>query len=170
MNCLRRHLCKAKVRLFCGCSYPIYPDSPDFLSLPRQVSNLEFKFRKLPYTVILYHWVRFTSLYSCWGFTPFYSTRFNQPQDFLYCNKQGHEQLRNLIIGVKMGFLSRQKIFLWLHACFIFGDSTSNRSRRLIPTPTFNGQLQLIASLRLLRFQRIIVVSILSAYNEAGFS
>lgn len=45
MNYLRRgtHLCKAEVRLFCSCSYPIQPysDSPDFLSLPRHVSNLE---------------------------------------------------------------------------------------------------------------------------------
>ncbi|MFT4021017.1 MAG: aminotransferase class I/II-fold pyridoxal phosphate-dependent enzyme, partial [Acinetobacter sp.] len=77
------------------------------------------------------------------------------PDDFLYCNRQGHPKLREALqqhwgtdglnfstsdIYITNGCMA--SLSLVLQAFSDIGDNI------IIPTPTFNGQLQLLASLK----------------------
>jgi DNA-binding transcriptional MocR family regulator len=78
-----------------------------------------------------------------------------QPEDFLYCNKQGHQLLRQALsdhwredgiyVATEDIFISNgcmPAIALLIQQMSREGDSI------IIPTPTFNGQLQMLASLK----------------------
>ncbi|KQG47531.1 GntR family transcriptional regulator [Acinetobacter pittii] len=138
------------------------PESPDFLSLPRQVSNLELH-NQIQEAALQSHLVPLGSIQLTPHFIPVEGLRRSiqralkncQPQDFLYCNKQGHEQLRKALSdhwredGI---FIAVEDIFI-TNGCMpalslVIQHLTEVGDSILIPTPTFNGQLQLIASLK----------------------
>lgn len=138
------------------------PISPAFESRPRTVSNLVLQ-NQIQEASIQHHLIPFGAIQLSPELIPVDTLRRSiqralkhcKPEDFLYCNRQGHLQLREALAqhwredGI---YISSEDIFisngcmpalsLLIQLLSQEGDSI------LIPTPTFNGQLQLIAGLK----------------------
>ncbi|WP_111895675.1 PLP-dependent aminotransferase family protein [Acinetobacter sp. MB5] len=82
------------------------------------------------------------------------SLKHSHPEDFLYCDRQGHPRLRQALLehwsedAIHIAF---DDIFITngcMAALMLIIQSLTNIGDSIIlPTPTFNGQLQLLASL-----------------------
>ncbi|MDM1018723.1 PLP-dependent aminotransferase family protein [Acinetobacter sp. VNK23] len=138
------------------------PESPCFESMPRQVSNLD-----------LHNQIQTASIQN--QLTPLGAIQLSphlipvdglrrslqralkhcQPEDFLYCNKQGHQQLRQALSdhwredGI---YVASEDIFI-SNGCMpalslLIQQLSKEGDSILIPTPTFNGQLQMLASMK----------------------
>lgn len=138
------------------------PESPKFESMPRRVSNLE-----------LQNQIQTASIQSL--LTPLGAIQLSphlipvdglrrslqralkhcQPEDFLYCNKQGHLQLRQALSdhwredGI---YIAPDDIFI-SNGCMpalslLIQQMSREGDSIIVPTPTFNGQLQLLAGLK----------------------
>lgn len=138
------------------------PESPKFESMPRRVSNLELQ-NQIQTASIQSHLTPLGAIQLSPHLIPVDGLRRSlqralkhcQPEDFLYCNKQGHLQLRQALSdhwredGIYIGpddiFISNgcmPALSLLIQQMSREGDSI------IVPTPTFNGQLQLLAGLK----------------------
>ncbi len=138
------------------------PESPKFESMPRRVSNLELQ-NQIQTASIQSHLTPLGAIQLSPHLIPVDGLRRSlqralkhcQPEDFLYCNKQGHLQLRQALsdhwredgiyIAPDDTFISNgcmPALSLLIQQMSREGDSI------IVPTPTFNGQLQLLAGLK----------------------
>lgn len=138
------------------------PDSPQFESMPRQVSNLDLQ-NQIQTASIQSHLTPLGAIQLSPHLIPVDGLRRSlqralkhcQPEDFLYCNKQGHMQLRQALSdhwredGI---YVAIEDIFI-TNGCMpalslLIQQMTKEGDSILIPTPTFNGQLQMLAGLK----------------------
>ncbi|KXZ66678.1 PLP-dependent aminotransferase family protein [Acinetobacter venetianus] len=138
------------------------PDSPQFESMPRQVSNLDLQ-NQIQTASIQSHLTPLGAIQLSPHLIPVDGLRRSlqralkhcQPEDFLYCNKQGHMQLRQALAdhwredGI---YVAIEDIFI-TNGCMpalslLIQQMTKEGDSILIPTPTFNGQLQMLAGLK----------------------
>ncbi|WP_312101577.1 aminotransferase-like domain-containing protein [Acinetobacter venetianus] len=138
------------------------PDSPQFESIPRQVSNLDLQ-NQIQTASIQSHLTPLGAIQLSPHLIPVDGLRRSlqralkhcQPEDFLYCNKQGHMQLRQALSdhwredGI---YVAIEDIFI-TNGCMpalslLIQQMTKEGDSILIPTPTFNGQLQMLAGLK----------------------
>lgn len=140
----------------------VVPVSPQFESIARQVSNLDLQ-NQIQTASIQSHLTPLGAIQLSPHLIPVDGLRRSlqralkhcQPEDFLYCNKQGHEQLRKALAdhwredGI---YVATEDIFI-SNGCMpalslLIQQITKQGDSILIPTPTFNGQLQMLASLK----------------------
>ncbi|MEG0744776.1 MAG: PLP-dependent aminotransferase family protein [Acinetobacter sp.] len=138
------------------------PDSPSFESKARQVSNLDLQ-NQIQTASIQNHLTPLGAIQLSPHLIPVDGLRRSlqralkhcQPEDFLYCNRQGHEQLRKALSdhwredGI---YVATDDIFI-SNGCMpalslLIQQMSQEGDSILIPTPTFNGQLQMLASLK----------------------
>ncbi len=138
------------------------PDSPQFESMPRQVSNLDLQ-NQIQTASIQSHLTPLGAIQLSPHLIPVDGLRRSlqralkhcQPEDFLYYNKQGHMQLRQALSdhwredGI---YVAIEDIFI-TNGCMpalslLIQQMTKEGDSILIPTPTFNGQLQMLAGLK----------------------
>jgi DNA-binding transcriptional MocR family regulator len=138
------------------------PKSPSFESKARQVSNLDLQ-NQIQTASIQNHLTPLGAIQLSPHLIPVDGLRRSlqralkhcQPEDFLYCNKQGHEQLRKALSdhwredGI---YVATEDIFI-TNGCMpalslLIQQISQEGDSILIPTPTFNGQLQMLASLK----------------------
>ncbi|WP_333663718.1 aminotransferase-like domain-containing protein [Acinetobacter sp.] len=138
------------------------PESPSFESMPRQVSNLDLQ-NQIQTASIQSHLTPLGAIQLSPHLIPVDGLRRSlqralkhcQPEDFLYCNKQGHQQLRQALSdhwredGI---YVASEDIFI-SNGCMpalslLIQQLSKEGDSILIPTPTFNGQLQMLASLK----------------------
>ncbi len=138
------------------------PESPKFESMPRRVSNLELQ-NQIQTASIQSHLTPLGAIQLSPHLIPVHGLRRSlqralkhcQPEDFLYCNKQGHLQLRQALSdhwredGI---YIAPDDIFIsngCMPALSLLIQQMSREGDSIIaPTPTFNGQLQLLAGLK----------------------
>ena len=137
---------------------PIYDD---FSTQARSISNFELQ-QEIQNAEINHHLVHLGSIQLSPDLIPTVELRRSiqralkmcKPEDFLYSERQGNTQLRHAISqhwaedGV---FISQDEIFI-TNGCMaalsvVIQTITKQGDSIIIPTPTFNGQLQLLASL-----------------------
>ena len=137
------------------------PQHPDFKSKPRQVSNLElqmeiFQAANDPNRVHL------GSIQLSPQLIPIDALRrsiqralkHSHPEDFLYSNRQGHVQLREALSAhwAEDGFyIAKEDIYI-CNGCMpalsvLIQTLTQVGDSIIVPTPNYNGQLQLLAAL-----------------------
>lgn len=140
----------------------LVPEHPDFKSKPRSVSNLElqmeiFQAANDPNRVHL------GSVQLSPNLIPIDALRrsiqralkHSHPEDFLYSNRQGHLQLREALSAhwAEDGFyISKDDIYI-CNGCMaalsvLIQTLTQQGDSIIIPTPNYNGQLQLLATLK----------------------
>ena len=138
------------------------PESPKFESMPRRVSNLELQ-NQIQTASIQSHLTSFGAIQLSPHLIPVDGLRRSlqralkhcQPEDFLYCNKQGHLQLRQALSdhwredGI---YIAPDDIFI-SNGCMpalslLIQQMSREGDSIIVPTPTFNGQLQLLAGLK----------------------
>ncbi|MCU4412998.1 PLP-dependent aminotransferase family protein [Acinetobacter sp. WU_MDCI_Axc73] len=138
------------------------PTSPSFKSKPRAVTNLLLQ-NQIQEASIQPHLIPFGAIQLSPELIPIEPLRRSiqralkhcKPEDFLYCNRQGHLHLREALVAhwLEDGmYIAPEDIFitngcmpalaLLIQQLSLQGDSI------LVPTPTFNGQLRLIAGLK----------------------
>lgn len=137
------------------------PVSPEFESMPRQVSNLMLQ-NQIQEASIQNHLIPFGAIQLSPELVPIDGLRrsiqralkYCKPEDFLYCEKQGHLRLRQALSehwredGI---YVAPNDIFI-TNGCMpalslLIQQLSREGDSILIPTPTFNGQLQLLAGL-----------------------
>lgn len=145
------------------------PESPKFESMPRRVSNLELQ-NQIQTASIQSHLTPLGAIQLSPHLIPVDGLRRSlqralkhcQPEDFLYCNKQGHLQLRQALSdhwredGI---YIAPDDIFI-SNGCMpalslLIQQMSREGDSIIVPTPTFNGQLQLLAGLK----RKIIEIS-----------
>ncbi len=138
------------------------PESPKFESMPRRVSNLELQ-NQIQTASIQSHLTPLGAIQLSPHLIPVDGLRRSlqralkhcQPEDFLYCNKQGHLQLRQALSdhwredGI---YIAPDDIFI-SNGCMpalslLIQQMSREGDSIIVPTPTFNGQLQLLAGLK----------------------
>lgn len=138
------------------------PESPKFESMPRRVSNLELQ-NQIQTASIQSHLTPLGAIQLSPHLIPVHGLRRSlqralkhcQPEDFLYCNKQGHLQLRQALSdhwredGI---YIAPDDIFI-SNGCMpalslLIQQMNREGDSIIVPTPTFNGQLQLLAGLK----------------------
>lgn len=138
------------------------PESPKFESMPRRVSNLELQ-NQIQTSSIQSHLTPLGAIQLSPHLIPVDGLRRSlqralkhcQPEDFLYCNKQGHLQLRQALSdhwredGI---YIAPDDIFI-SNGCMpalslLIQQMSREGDSIIVPTPTFNGQLQLLAGLK----------------------
>lgn len=138
------------------------PESPKFESMPRRVSNLELQ-NQIQTASIQSHLTPLGAIQLSPHLIPVDGLRRSlqralkhcQPEDFLYCNKQGHLQLRQALSdhwredGI---YIAPDDIFI-SNGCMpalslLIQQMSRDGDSIIVPTPTFNGQLQLLAGLK----------------------
>ncbi|ENV65587.1 GntR family transcriptional regulator [Acinetobacter junii] len=138
------------------------PESPKFESMPRRVSNLELQ-NQIQTASIQSHLTPLGAIQLSPHLIPVDGLRHSlqralkhcQPEDFLYCNKQGHLQLRQALSdhwredGI---YIAPDDIFI-SNGCMpalslLIQQMSREGDSIIVPTPTFNGQLQLLAGLK----------------------
>lgn len=138
------------------------PESPKFESMPRRVSNLELQ-NQIQTASIQSHLTHLGAIQLSPHLIPVDGLRRSlqralkhcQPEDFLYCNKQGHLQLRQALSdhwredGI---YIAPDDIFI-SNGCMpalslLIQQMSREGDSIIVPTPTFNGQLQLLAGLK----------------------
>lgn len=139
------------------------PDHQDFKSRPREVSNLELQIQ-IHEAAINNRLIHLGSIQLSPNLVPVEALsrsiqralKHCKPEDFLYSDRQGHPQLREALqhIGLKMVFILPQKIFIVSNGCMpalsvaAIQTFTQVGDSIIIPTPNYNGQLQLLALLK----------------------
>lgn len=138
------------------------PESPKFESMPRRVSNLELQ-NQIQTASIQSHLTPLGAIQLSPHLIPVDGLRRSlqralkhcQPEDFLYCNKQGHLLLRQALSdhwredGI---YIAPDDIFI-SNGCMpalslLIQQMSREGDSIIVPTPTFNGQLQLLAGLK----------------------
>ncbi|UUM28237.1 PLP-dependent aminotransferase family protein [Acinetobacter colistiniresistens] len=138
------------------------PDSPQFESKARQVSNLDLQ-NQIQTASIQNNLTPLGAIQLSPHLIPVDGLRRSlqralkhcQPEDFLYCNKQGHQHLRQALSdhwredGI---YVATEDIFI-SNGCMpalslLIQQISQEGDSILLPTPTFNGQLQMLASLK----------------------
>ncbi|WP_333975655.1 PLP-dependent aminotransferase family protein [Acinetobacter colistiniresistens] len=138
------------------------PDSPQFESKARRVSNLDLQ-NQIQTASIQHNLTPLGAIQLSPHLIPVDGLRRSlqralkhcQPEDFLYCNKQGHQHLRQALSdhwredGI---YVATEDIFI-SNGCMpalslLIQQISQEGDSILLPTPTFNGQLQMLASLK----------------------
>ncbi|ENX35896.1 hypothetical protein F889_00595 [Acinetobacter colistiniresistens] len=138
------------------------PDSPQFESKARRVSNLDLQ-NQIQTASIQNNLTPLGAIQLSPHLIPVDGLRRSlqralkhcQPEDFLYCNKQGHQHLRQALSdhwredGI---YVATEDIFI-SNGCMpalslLIQQISQEGDSILLPTPTFNGQLQMLASLK----------------------
>ncbi|MBJ9983854.1 PLP-dependent aminotransferase family protein [Acinetobacter sp. S40] len=138
------------------------PTSPDFESRPRVVTNLLLQ-NQIQEASIQPHLIPFGAIQLSPELIPVEPLRRSiqralkhcKPEDFLYCNRQGHLHLREALAAHWREdgmYIAPEDIFV-TNGCMpalalLIQQLSLQGESILIPTPTFNGQLQLIAGLK----------------------
>lgn len=138
------------------------PTSPDFESRPRAVTNLLLQ-NQIQEASIQPHLIPFGAIQLSPELIPVEPLRRSiqralkhcKPEDFLYCNRQGHLHLREALAAHWREdgmYIAPEDIFV-TNGCMpalalLIQQLSLQGESILIPTPTFNGQLQLIAGLK----------------------
>lgn len=138
------------------------PQHPDFLSIPRDVSNLELQM-EIHEAAIKNELIHLGSIQLSPNLVPVEVIRkslqralkHSKPEDFLYSDRQGHIQLRQALSAhwAEDGIhLSPEDVYITngcMPALSVVIQSISHAGDSIIvPTPNFNGQLQLLAVLK----------------------
>lgn len=138
------------------------PDHPDFKSRAREVSNLELQIQ-IHEASANSHLIHLGSIQLSPNFVPIDALRRSiqralkhcKPEDFLYNNRQGHLQLREALSAhwAEDGFYIAQEDIYISNGCMpalsVMIQSVSEEGESIIvPTPNYNGQLQLLALLK----------------------
>ncbi|MDM1249248.1 PLP-dependent aminotransferase family protein [Acinetobacter sp. R933-2] len=138
------------------------PDHPSFPSRPREVSNLELQIQ-IHEASANNHLVHLGSIQLSPDFVPVEALRRSiqralkhcKPEDFLYNNRQGHPTLREALSAhwAEDGFyIAKEDIYIsngCMPALSMMIQSVSHEGDSIIvPTPNYNGQLQLLALLK----------------------
>jgi len=138
------------------------PQHLDFISHAREVSNLDLQV-EIQEASIRQDLIHLGSIQLSPNLVPIDALRrsiqralkHSKPEDFLYSDKQGHIGLREALVkhwaedGI---FIAKEDIFI-SNGCMpalsvIIQVLTKEGDSILVPTPNFNGQLQLLASLK----------------------
>ena len=138
------------------------PQYSDFASTPRDISNLELQI-EIQEASIRHDLVRLGSIQLSPNLVPVDALRrsiqralkHSKPEDFLYSDKQGHIRLREALSEhwAEDGFyIAKDDIYI-SNGCMpalsvIIQSLTEQGDSIIVPTPNFNGQLQLLASLK----------------------
>ena len=138
------------------------PQHPDFNAQPREISNLELQM-EIQQASINSRLIHLGSVQISPNHVPVYAIRKSiqralknsKPEDFLYSDKQGHLHLRQALSDhwAEDGFyLSPEDIYI-SNGCMpalsvIVQSLTEEGDSVIVPTPNFNGQLQLLGSLK----------------------
>ncbi|SPL70761.1 aminotransferase-like domain-containing protein [Acinetobacter stercoris] len=138
------------------------PSHPDFISRPREVSHLDLQIEILE-AAIASDVVHLGSIQLSPNLIPVDALRrsiqralkHSKPEDFLYSERQGHQHLREALSThwAEDGFfISSEDIYI-TNGCMpalsvILQSLTQVGDSVIIPTPNFNGQLQLLAALK----------------------
>ncbi len=138
------------------------PDHPDFKSKSREVSNLELQIQ-IHEASANNRLIHLGSIQLSPNFIPIEALRRSiqralkhcKPEDFLYNNRQGHPRLREALSAhwAEDGFyIDKDDIYIsngCMPALSVMIQSFSNEGDSIIvPTPNYNGQLQLLALLK----------------------
>ena len=151
------------------------PQHMDFSSEAREVSNLDLQI-EIQEASTKNNLIHLGSIQLSPNLVPVDALRrsiqralkHSKPEDFLYSNKQGHLHLREALVQhwAEDGlFISKDDIFI-TNGCLpalsvVIQTLTKEGESIIVPTPNFNGQLQLLASLK----RKIVEIP---AYHE-GF-
>lgn len=134
----------------------------DFQSQPREVSNLELQI-EIQQASINNKLIHLGSIQISPKLVPVEALRrsiqralkHSQPEDFLYSDKQGHIRLREALSAhwAEDGFYIAQDEIYISNGCMpalsvIIQSLTEIGDSIIVPTPNFNGQLQLLAALK----------------------
>ena len=137
------------------------PNHPDFTSHPREVSNLDLQIQ-IHEASANNRMIHLGSIQLSPNFVPVEALRRSiqralkhcKPEDFLYNNRQGHPQLREALSAhwAEDGFyIAKDDIYIsngCMPALSIMVQNVSHEGDSIIvPTPNYNGQLQLLALL-----------------------
>ncbi len=138
------------------------PRHLDFQSRPRDVSNLELQI-EIQQASIQNNLVHLGAIQLSPQLVPVEALRrsiqralkHSQPEDFLYSDRQGHKKLRQALSEhwAEDGLYIQPEDILITSGCMpalslIIQQLTEVGDSILVPTPSFNGQLQLLASLK----------------------
>ena len=138
------------------------PDHPDFKSQAREVSNLELQIQ-IHEAAMNNKLIHLGSIQLSPNLVPVEALRRSiqralkhcKPEDFLYSNRQGHIQLREALSAhwAEDGFyIAKEDIYIsngCMPALSMMVQSVTNEGDSIIiPTPNYNGQLQLLALLK----------------------
>lgn len=138
------------------------PQHPDFISIPREVTNLQLQM-EIHEASIQSELIHLGSIQLSPDLLPVEVIRKSlqralkhcKPEDFLYSDRQGHIQLRQALSThwAEDGLhLQAEDIYVTngcMPALSVMIQSLSHEGESIIvPTPNFNGQLQLLAVLR----------------------
>ena len=144
-------------------SQPIaVPEHPDFQSNIREVSNLELQIQ-IHEAAINSQLVHLGSIQLSPNLVPAKALsrsiqralKHCKPQDFLYSDRQGHQQLRDALAmhWAEDGFhIAPEQIYI-SNGCMpalsvMIQSLTAEGDSVIVPTPNYNGQLQLLALLK----------------------
>ena len=137
------------------------PNHPDFTSRPREISNLDLQIQ-IHEASANNRMIHLGSIQLSPNFVPVEALRRSiqralkhcKPEDFLYNNRQGHPQLREALSAhwAEDGFyIAKDDIYIsngCMPALSIMVQNVSHEGDSIIvPTPNYNGQLQLLALL-----------------------
>ena len=138
------------------------PQHPDFTSQARDVSNLELQI-EMQEASICNEFIPLGAIQLSPKLVPVEALRrsiqralkHSQPEDFLYSGKQGLPRLREALAAhwAEDGiFIAKEDIYI-SNGCMpalavVIQTLTQEGDSIIVPTPTFNGQLQLLASLK----------------------
>lgn len=139
----------------------LIPPEQDFTSYPREVSNLEILV-EIQQTAIQPNYINLGTIQLDPEFIPVSNLRRSlnralkhaKPEDFLYCDRRGHAQLIQALVehwredGL---YIDKQDVFI-SSGCLpaialLIQVLTQENDSIIVPCPTFNGHLQLIANL-----------------------
>ena len=138
------------------------PTHPDFQSQPRDVSNLELQI-KIQEASINNKLIHLGAIQISSHLVPADALRrsiqralkHSKPEDFLYSDKQGHIRLREALSEhwAEDGFYIAKNDIYISNGCMpalsvMIQSLTEMGDSIIVPTPNFNGQLQLLATLK----------------------
>lgn len=138
------------------------PEHEDFYTYVRSVSNLELQI-EIQQSSIRNHLIHLGSIQLSANLVPVDALRrsiqralkHSKPEDFLYSDRQGHLHLREALSAhwAEDGiFIAKEDIYI-SNGCMpalsvVIQSLTQVGDSIIVPTPNFNGQLQLLASLK----------------------
>ncbi|OTG85084.1 PLP-dependent aminotransferase family protein [Acinetobacter sp. ANC 4648] len=138
------------------------PNHPDFQSQPREISNLELQI-EIQQASIDNKLIHLGAIQISPNLVPVEALRrsiqralkHSKPEDFLYSDKQGHLRLREALSEhwAEDGFyIAKDEIYI-SNGCMpalsvMIQSLTEMGDSIIVPTPNFNGQLQLLAALK----------------------
>ncbi len=138
------------------------PNHPDFDSRPREISNLELQIQ-IHEASANSRLIHLGSIQLSPNFVPVEAIRRSiqralkhcKPEDFLYNNRQGHPQLREALSAhwAEDGFYMPKDDIYISNGCMpalsvMLQNLSAEGESVIVPTPNYNGQLQLLALLK----------------------